>query len=150
MLRIQYSYSIIYLHFRNHYFVPKHNRGLKTIRLVRLMNGSFNPGPFIKDLIPKLGISIDIRIKVGFSLIGVKFEKMEQEFTYFYAAEELAAFKGVFRKHEEAVAFAESLEKRQYHDFMNETFLESESGDAFANSGFGPHYLVACYIWLSK
>ena len=114
------------------------------------MNDSFNPGTFIKDLIPKLGISIDIRIKVGFSFIGLKFENLEQQFTYFFAAEELAAIKGVFRKHEEAVAFAESLEKREYHDFMNETFLESEAGDAFANSGFGPHCLVACYIWLSK
>ena len=114
------------------------------------MNESFNPGAFIKEFIPNIGISIDIDIKVGFSFIGAKYEKLEPQLSYFYAAEELATIRGTFRKHKEAIAFAEEIEKRDYNDFLNETFLNSEAGDIFTNSGIGPVRLVACTIWLSK
>ena len=114
------------------------------------MNGTFNPRAFIKELIPKLSISIDIRIKVGFSFIGAKYEKLEPQYSYFYAAEELATIRGIFQKRSEAIEFAENIEKLQYHDFLNETFLNSEAGDVFTNSGIGPRYLVACTIWISK
>lgn len=114
------------------------------------MNGSFNPGVLLKKIIPHLAISIDVRIKIGFSFIGVKYDKLKPRFTYFFAAPELCTIRGVFRKQQEALEFAEQLEKRQYHDFLNETFLESESGNIFTNSGIGPHCLVACFIWISK
>ena len=114
------------------------------------MNGSFNPGSFIKELIPYIGISIDVRIKVGFSFIGVQYEKLEPRFSYFFAAEELSTIRGIFQKRKDAMEFAEDLEKRQYNDFLNETFLESEAGDQFSNSGIGPLALVACYIWIAK
>ena len=122
----------------------------KTLRLVRLMNGSFNPGSLLKEIIPQLAISVDVHIKVGFSFIGVKYEKLQPTYSYFFAAQELCTIRGRFQNQEEAMKFANQLEKRQYHDFLNETFLESESGDIFTNSGIGPHCLVGCYLWLSK
>ena len=118
--------------------------------MVRLMNGSFNPGSFLKEIIPFLGISIDIRINVGFSFIGVKLEKLEPKFSYFFAAKDLCTIKGVFRKRQDAIDFAEKLETRQYNDLLNETFFENESGDIFTNSGIGPYCLVACTIWIQK
>ena len=114
------------------------------------MNGSFNPGQFLKEIIPHLSISIDIRVKVGFSFIGAKYEKLEPQYSYFFAAPDLCTIRGTFYKRQELMEFAEKLEQRQHHDFLNETFLESESGDIFTNSGIGPHTLVACYIWVSK
>ena len=114
------------------------------------MNDSFNPGVFLQEIIPRLSISIDIRIRVGFSFIGVKHEKLTPQYTYFFAAPDLCRIRGMFQTRQEAFDFAKELEKRQNHDFLNETFLESESGTIFTNSGIGPHKLVACYIWISK
>ena len=138
------------LQFRNYYFEPKHKKGLKTLRLTRLMNGKYNPGTFLKQLIPHLTVGIDLRISVGFSFIGVKYEKMEPKYSYFFAAQDLCTIQGVFHKREEAFDFAEKLEKRPYFDLLNETFFQSESGDIFTNSGIGPHLLVANYLWISK
>ena len=117
------------------------------------MNGSFNPGSLLKEIIPQLAISVDVHIKVGFSFIGVKHEKLQPKYSYFFAAQELCTIRGRFQNRQEAMKFAYQLEKRQYHDFLKtflETFLESESGDIFTNSGIGPHCLVACYLWISK
>ena len=114
------------------------------------MNGSFNLGSSLKDIVPRLAIFVDVHIKVGFSLIDVNYEKRQPTYSYFFADEELCTIRGRFRKRQEAMQFADQLEKRQYHDFLNETFLESDSGEIFTNSGIGPHCLVACYIWLSK
>ena len=114
------------------------------------MNDQFNPGTFLKQLIPHLTISIDIRINIGFSFIGVQNQFREPTYSYFFAAEDLCTIKGVFHKREEALDFADELQKKNYRDFLQETFLESESGERFTNSGIGPYCLVACYTWISK
>ena len=114
------------------------------------MNDEFNPGTFLKQLVPHLTVGIDIEINVGFSFIGVQDQHLEPKYSYFFAAQELCSIRGRFRKRQEAMQFADQLEKRQYHDFLNETFLESDSGERFTHSRIGPHCLVACYIWLSK
>ena len=123
---------------------------MKTVRLVRLMNDEFNPGTFLKQLVPHLTVSIDIRINIGFSFIGVQDQHLEPKYSYFFAAEDLCTIKGVFRKREDILNFAENLEKREYLDFLQETFLESESGDRFTKSGIRPFCLVACHMWIMK
>ena len=114
------------------------------------MNGEYNPGSFLKQLIPYLTVGIDIRINIGFSCIGVKYQNGDPQFSYFFAAPSLCTIREVFHKREEISKFADELEKQQYDDFLQETFLKSESGEIFENSGFGPYCLVACYIWISK
>ena len=148
---IQYNvYSILNRLFRNYFFEPKNKKGLKTIRLVRLMNGEYNPGTFLKELIPHLSMGIDIRVNIGFSFIGRKMERGEPHYLYFFAAQNCCTIKGVFHKIEDLKGFADELERRQYFDLLNETFFQSESGQNFQNSGFDPECLVACYIWISK
>ena len=114
------------------------------------MNDEFNPGTFLKQLIPHLTVGVDIEINVGFSFIGVQDQDLEPKYTYFFAAQDLCTIKGIFLKREKAIEFAENLEKRNYFDFLQETFLSSESGERFINSGINPFCLVACYIWISK
>lgn len=115
------------------------------------MNGEYNPGTFLKQLIPHLTVGIDMRIKVGFSFIGVKIQSNgEPRYSYFFAAEDLCTINQVFHKREQAMTFAENLEKQQYDDFLNETFLVSKSGERFAQSGISPLALVANYIWIRK
>ena len=121
-----------------------------TIRMVRLMNGEYNPGTFLKQLIPYLTVGIDIRVKVGFSFIGVSIKSGEPKFSYFFAAEDLCTINAVFKEHEKLEEFAEELEKKQYNDFLHETFLASESGERFIQSGIYPYQLVANYLWLRK
>ena len=144
---ILYIFNIL---LRNHYFEPKHKRGFKTLRFVRLMNDEFNPGTFLKQLIPHLTVGIDIEINVGFSFMGVQHRFFESRYSYFFAAQDLCSIKGIFHKQEEAMDFAEELQKKDYGDFLQETFLSSESGERFTNSGIDPFCLVACYIWISK
>ena len=114
------------------------------------MNDEFNPGTFLKQLIPHLTVGIDIRIKIGFSFIAIQNQHLEPKYSYFFAAEDLCTIKGVFFKREEAMDFAEELTKRNYVDFLQETFFSTESGERFVNSRIGPFCLVACYIWISK
>ena len=114
------------------------------------MNDEYNPGTFLKQLLPHLTVGIDIEINVGFSFMGVQHRFLEPRYSYFFAAQDLCTIKGIFHKREEAMDFAEELQKKNYRDFLQETFLESESGDRFTNSGIGPFCLVACYIWISK
>ena len=114
------------------------------------MNGSFNPGSLLKEIVPRLAISVDVHIKVGFSFIGVKYEKLQPKYSYFFAAQDLCTIKGTFLQREEAMSFAEDLEKRNYIDFLQETFFSTESGERFTHSRIGPFCLVACYIWISK
>ena len=114
------------------------------------MNDEFNPGTFLKQLVPHLTVGIDIEINVGFSFIGVQDQHLEPKYSYFFAAQDLCTIKGTFLQREEAMQFAEDLEKRNYIDFLQETFFSTESGERFTHSRIGPHCLVACYIWLSK
>ena len=114
------------------------------------MNGEFNPGTFLKQLIPHLTVSIDIRINIGFSFIAIQNQHLEPKFSYFFAAQDLCTIKGTFVKREEALAFAEELETRKDRDFLSEIFFSTESGERFINSRIGPFCLVACYIWISK
>ena len=121
-----------------------------TIRMVRSMNGEYNPGTFLKQLIPYLTVGIDIRVKVGFSFIGVSIKSGEPKFSYFFAAEDLCTINKAFREHKKLEDFAEELEKKQYNDFLHETFLASKSGERFIQSGIYPYQLVANYLWLRK
>ena len=114
------------------------------------MNDEYNPGTFLKQLLPHLTVGIDIEINVGFSFMGVQHRFFESRYSYFFAAQDLCSIKGIFHKQEEAMDFAEELQKKDYGDFLQETFLSSESGERFTNSGIGPYCLVACYIWISK
>ena len=148
ILYLQFSCKTLQL--RNYFFEPQHKKGLKTIRLVRLMNGEYNPGTFLKQLIPFLSMSIDIQIKIGFSFIGVQNHFDKQRFTYFFAAQDLCTIREVFHKREEMSKFADQLEKQQYDDFLQETFLKSQSGERFIESGIRPLVLVACYTWIRK
>ena len=114
------------------------------------MNDEFNPGTFLKQLVPHLTVSIDIRINIGFSFIGVQDQHLEPKYSYFFAAQDLCTIKGTFLQREEAMSFAEDLEKRNYIDFLQETFFSTESGERFTNSRIGPFCLVACYMWIMK
>ena len=113
------------------------------------MNG-FDVGSWLSEIVKNLTVSRYMRISVGFSFIGVKYEKTEPKFIYFYAAQELCTINGTFRKRSQARKFAKNLEGKPYYEFLSETFLETESGDPFANSGIGPHCLVACFVWITK
>ena len=135
---------------RNHFFVPKHKLVRKTVRFVRLMTG-FNVGEWVKEILDPLAISSDIRINIGFSFVGKKWVKHQiPEYIYFYAAQELSSIKALIRTKADSKKFLEDLQQQNYSDFLEQTFLETDSGDPFANSGIAPHLLIACYMWITK
>ena len=121
-----------------------------TIRLVRIMNENYNPGTFLKQLIPHLTVGIDIRVKVGFSFIAVQDFGEKPKFSYFFAAEDLCTINAVFKEREQLEAFADELEKMDQNDFLHKTFLASKSGERFQQSGIYPYQLIANYIWIRK
>ena len=114
------------------------------------MNGEYNPGTFLKQLVPYVTVGIDIRVKIGFSFIAVRYIVGQPEFSYFFAAQDLCTINKVFLERQTLKEFAENLEKMTYDDFLHETFLKSESGERFTDSGFSPLILVASYFWLRK
>ena len=136
--------------FRNHFWQPNNSRGLTTIRLVRLMNGEYNPGTFLKQLVPYVTVGIDIDVKVGFSFIAVKYIAGEPKFSYFFAARDLCTINKLLLTREKLKEFAENLEKMTYDDLLHETFLASKSGERFTDSGFVPFQLIANYMWIRK
>ena len=114
------------------------------------MNPEYNPGTFLKQLIPHLMVGIDIRIKIGFSFIGVQFQDLKPKYSYFYAAEDLSSIQELFETKDEMMTFANNLENKKYDDFLKETFLASAAGERFSNSAIEPLQLVANYIWIRK
>ena len=139
--------------FSNSFFVPKHTHDRKTIRFVRLMTG-FDVGKWLKELLSFMKFSVDIRISIGFSFIGQKslwkLDLDENEYIYYYAAQDLCTISERFFEMRDARKFADEIAKMDYADFLHETFMETESGDPFVNSGINPHVLIANYIWITK
>ena len=137
----------------NTYFVPKHTKARKTIRFVRLMTG-FNVGDWLKELLSFMRVSVDITISIGFSFIGRKnhwkLDEGEKELIYYYAAPDLCTLSERFNKMQDAKRFADDVSQMDYADFLHETFMETESGDPFVNSGISPHALIANFIWITK
>ena len=114
------------------------------------MNGDYDPGTFLKQLIPHLTVGVDLQIKIGFSFIGIQFKSGKPRYSYFYAAEDLCTINKIFHKIDDVYDFVEELIQKPYYEYLHETFLESESGERFANSGINPLQLVANYIWIRK
>ena len=115
----------------------------------------FNVGHWLGQILENLAISVDMKIKVGFSFLGVKLRNVENEenlpeYIYFFAAPELCEIKETFTHPLDAIKFARDLEKYTERDYLQQTFLNSQSGDIFSTSGIGPHILVASYIWITK
>ena len=115
----------------------------------------FNVGQWLGQIVENLAISVDMKIKIGFSFLGVKLRNVEMEenlpeYIYFFAAPELCEIKKTFTHPLDAIKFARDLENYTERDFLQQTFLKSQSGNIFTNSGIGPHILVASYIWITK
>ena len=114
----------------------------------------FNVGAWLKELLDFMIFSVDIQISIGFSFIGRKphwkLEEDELEYIYYFAAPDLCTINERFYDMNDALKFADEIEKMDYSDFIRETFFETESGDPFDNSGICPDVLVANYIWITK
>ena len=114
----------------------------------------FDVGAWLKEILSLIRFSVDIRISIGFSFIGKKntwkLEDGENEYIYYYAAQDLCNINERFFNWNDVNKFADGVEKMDYADFLHETFFETESGDPFVNSGINPHVLVANYIWITK
>ena len=115
--------------------------------MVRLMNGIYNPGTFLKQLIPNISVGVDMRIKIGFSFLALQYGV---KYSYFYAAEDLCTINKVFHKIKDVQDFADEIEKMTYEDFLEETFLKSKAGERFVDSGIHAFRLVANTIWIRK
>ena len=113
------------------------------------MNG-FNVGSWLGEILQYLSISVDMKIQVGFSFVGVQYKKNIPKYTYFWAAPDLCEIEGKFYYPNDAAEFAKNLEKNAEPDYLEQTFLKSQSGKIFDTSGIGPHALIACYIWITK
>ena len=114
----------------------------------------FNVGEWLKELLSFMIFSVDIRISVGFSFVGRKdhwkLEDDEKELIYFFCAPDTCTMSERFYTMKDARRFADDVSKMDYVDFLHETFLETEGGDPFANSGINPHALIANFIWITK
>ena len=121
----------------------------KTVRFVRLMSG-FNVGQWLGQILEYLAVSVDMKIRIGFSFLGVKYKQNEPEYIYFYAAADLCEIEETFTHPVDAIKFARDLEKYTHRDYLQQTFLASQSDNIFSTSGIGPHILVASYIWITK
>ena len=130
--------------------MPKHKADRKTVRFVRLMTG-FDVGSWLGEILQYLSISVDMKIRIGFSFIGVQMIKHHiPKYTYFWAAPDLCEIEGKFYYPDDAAKFAEDLKGVKEPQYLTQTFLKSQSGKIFDTSGIGPHVLIACYIWITK
>ena len=111
------------------------------------MNGIYNPGTFLKQIIQNLSVGVDLQIKIGFSFLALQYGV---KYSYFYAAEDLCTINKTFHKIKDVRDFADQIEKMTYEDFLEETFLKSKAGERFIDSGIHAFQLVANYIWLRK
>ena len=110
----------------------------------------FNVGEWLGQILEYLSISVDMKIQIGFSFVGVKYKKLVPSYIYFFAAPDLCQIKKTFRFPADALKFALDLESQTYRQFLQQTFLKTQSGEVFESSGIGPFVLVACYIWITK
>ena len=114
----------------------------------------FDVGKWLQELLSFMIFGLDMRISIGFSFIGQKsiwkLDLDENEFIYYYAAQDLCTMSERFYNMRDARKFADEVSKMDYADFLHETFMETESGDPFINSGIRPHVLIANYIWITK
>ena len=110
----------------------------------------FNVGEWLGQILKYLAISVDMRVRIGFSFVGVTYKKQIPEYIYFFAALDLSEINERFYYPQDAQKFAEELKKYNERDYMQKTFLNSQSGKVFDTSGIGPYCLVACYIWITK
>ena len=110
----------------------------------------FNVGQWLGQIVDYLAVSVDMRIQIGFSFLGVKHVENIPEYIYFFAAPDLCQIEKIFTHPEDALKFARDLEKYTESDYLQQTFLNSQSGEIFSTSGIGPHVLVASYIWITK
>ena len=119
------------------------------MRFVRLMTG-FNVGQWLGQIVKDLAVSSEMKIQIGFSFIGVKYNENIPEYMYFFAAPDLCQIQETFSHPVDAIKFARDLEKFTEADYLHQTFLESQSGKIFKNSGINPYVLIASYVWITK
>ena len=114
----------------------------------------FNVGEWLKELLSFMTFSLDMTISIGFSFVGRKnhwkLDEGEKEYIYYFAAQDLCTMSEKFYNMRDADRYADDVSKMNYADFLHETFLETESGDPFVNSGINPHTLIGNYIWITK
>ena len=111
----------------------------------------FDVGSWLGEILQYLSISVDMKIRIGFSFIGVQMIKHHiPKYTYFWAAPDLCEIEGKFYYPDDAAKFAEDLKGVKEPQYLTQTFLKSQSGKIFDTSGIDPHALIACYIWITK
>ena len=110
------------------------------------MEKDFNCGTWLKEILENIRSSEIMYIQVGFSFIAHN----KQNKIYLFCPKALAPYTLKCTDKSEATAFAEKLEKMTQRDHMENTFIQTEIGNPFNESGYCPDILVANYIWITK
>ena len=119
---------------------------LKTIRFTRVVEKDFNTGTWLKEILRKTRFNDLMVIQVGFSFIADnKHGKI-----YLFCPKTLAPYMAKCLKKDEANEFADKLEKMTQNEHLQNTFLTTETGNPFNESGYCPNNLICNYIWITK
>ena len=141
--------GLSYYNIRNYLFVPKHHKKAETtIRFQRLML-DFDLGDWLKQIAYNIRYTPDMLIEIGFSFIvkvGIDTGKKD----YMYANKNMPAYRQKLTTPEEFHKFAEDIGKLKPSDHLSKTFWQADDQARFRRSGWTPHKIVSCYIWLTK
>ena len=132
---------------RNHLIIPKNTLRHCTIIFKRLMDGhDFNS--WLEKIAKTLMYSEDTTVFVAFSFLCWIPKTGEQ--TYIFAAKELAPFRFTVDSKEELLTEFSKIGSMTNREILDKTFVETQSDNPFASSGFCPQQLVCSYVYVTK
>ena len=132
---------------RNQLVVPKNTLRHCTVTFKRLMDGH-NFDDWLQKIAKTLWYSEGTDVQVAFSFLCWIPHTGEQ--TYIFAAKELSPFRFSVDNPTELLTEFKKLGSMTEREILDKTFVETQSDNPFASSGFCPQQLVCSYVYVTK
>ena len=132
---------------QNQLVVPKNTLRHCTVTFKRLMDGH-NYDDWLHKIAKILMFSEETDIQVAFSFLCWIPKTGEQ--TYIFAAKELSPFRFTVDNQSDLLTEFKKLGSMTEREILDKTFIETQSDNPFASSGFCPQQLVCSYVYVTK
>ena len=132
---------------KDSFFVPRHNRKVKTIIIKKLYTADFDLANFIERITETLRPSYEIRI--GFSFIA---HKSETELMYFFAIRPrpINSNNRIMENSSDVDNLLKFVSSFSRDELLNHVFEQNNSLNPFDRSGFRPKKIVLAVFWITK
>ena len=134
---------------KDSFFVPKHERAVKTIILKKLFVPGFNLADFVEQITRIVKPVFELRI--GLSFIADK-SADHTDMMYFFAIRP-RPINNEYRfisENDDAKKLVEYLKPLSGDELLNFVFEQNNSLNPFDRSGFRPKKLVLAVFWITK